>query len=195
MEHGDEIELLNRLQQGETEAYLVLYDRYHLLVYNWALPFVKVPHLAEDLVQEVFLKIWEIRARLNPQLSFPAFLYRIARNKAFSLLKKISTEEHCRSEVMHQLGTTAESAENRVLWHQYQQLLSDAVHQLPMQRQKVFKLCRQEGKSYEEVAMALNISRNTVKEHMVLAVKDIREYFHRYGDLSFMALLLLQESR
>lgn len=190
MDVCDEIELLKQLQKGDTKAYLALYQRYHVLVYHWALKLVKIPQLAEDLVQDVFLKIWQIRERLNPQQSFPAFIYRIARNKAFNLLKKISLDDDLRSRVMTELSDTAESAENKLVWQQYEQLLKSAIDQLPQQRQKVFKLCRQDGKTYDEAAAELGISRNTVKEHMVMAVKNIKEYFYKYGDIAFLFILL-----
>jgi RNA polymerase sigma-70 factor (family 1) len=190
----DETDLLTRLQNGDTQAYLILYDRYHISVYQWALKLVKIPQLAEDLVQDVFTKIWQIRERLHPEQSFPAFLYRISRNKAFSLLKKIASDEKLRSQVMNHLSVTVESVENKLLWQQYERLLNKAVEQLPHQRQKVFKLCRQEGKSYEEVAIELGISRNTVKEHMVMAVKNIKEYCYRNGDISFVCLFLFAQS-
>jgi RNA polymerase sigma-70 factor (family 1) len=189
MENFDELELLTRLKKGDKEAYLFLYDRYNLSIYNWAIKLVKIPQLAEDIVQEVFLKIWQIKERLNPQQSFPAFIYRICRNKAFTILKKIAADEKLRSKVMTQLAIYPENAENRVVWKQYEQLFNSAVQQLPSQRQKVFKLCRQQGKTYEEVAEELGISRNTVKEHMVMAVKNIKEYFYQYGDIVFILIL------
>jgi len=104
------------------------------------------------------------------------------------MLKKIAADDKLRMQVMVQLSNTAESAENIILWHQYAQLLKKAIAQLPTQRQKVFKLCRQEFKSYEEVALTLGISRNTVKEHMVIAVKNIKEYLIHYGDISFVCI-------
>ena len=185
---GD-FELLAQLKEGDAAACLALYDRYHAAVYKWALSFVKAPQLAEDLVQEVFLKIWQIRERLNPEQSFPAFMYRICRNKAFTMLKQIAGDEKLRTQVMTELGSVAESAENKLLWSQYEAMLVHAVEQLPQQRQKVFKLCRQEGKTYDQVAAELGISRNTVKEHMVMAVKNIREYFYQYGDISFLFIV------
>jgi len=190
MNEIDENELILRLQKNDREAFMVLYDRYHVLIYQWVLKLVKVPHLAEDLVQEVFLKIWKIREHINPQQSFPAFLYRISRNMAFNTIKKIASEEKLQAQVMTELRNNCESAENKLLWQQYEEILRNAVEQLPKQRQKVFKLCRTEGKTYEEVAQELGISRNTVKEHMVLAVKNIKEHFYRYGDISFLLFLI-----
>ncbi|GAA0540367.1 RNA polymerase sigma factor [Chitinophaga japonensis] len=187
----NEPDILRQLRLGNVDAYLHLYDQYHTLVYGWVLRFVKVPAYAEDIVQDVFLKIWEVRHRLNPEQSFPAYLYKISRNKTFSFLKKTASDEKTRLQVMQRLSELAESPYQQALWNQYQQMLAVAVKQLPYQRQRVFTLCRQEGKSYDEAAQELGISRNTVKEHMVMALKDIKAYFYRHGDLSLAILLLL----
>lgn len=188
MNNISEYNLLQKLKKGDLKAYQQLYDRYHLQVYNWALKFVKIPAIAEDIVQDVFLKIWVIRERLNPQLSFPAFIYRICRNRAFSDLKKIAVSGRLTLDVMEQFRSLKESPEDLAIWNQYEVLLENAIRKLPKQRQKVFKLCRQGGKTYEEVAEELCISKNTVKEHMVMAVKNIREYFYQYGEVSFILI-------
>jgi RNA polymerase sigma-70 factor (family 1) len=188
MNNISEYNLLQKLKKGDLKAYQQLYDRYHLQVYNWALKFVKIPAIAEDIVQDVFLKIWVIRERLNPQLSFPAFIYRICRNRAFSDLKKIAVSGKLTLDVMEQFRSLKESPEDLAIWNQYEVLLENAIRRLPKQRQKVFKLCRQGGKTYEEVAEELCISKNTVKEHMVMAVKNIREYFYQYGEVSFILI-------
>ncbi|MFT3846245.1 MAG: RNA polymerase sigma-70 factor [Lacibacter sp.] len=195
MDTSDEIVLIKLLNEGNTEAYLTLYDRYSHLVYNWSLKFVKVPELAEDIVQEVFLKIWQIRERLNPHQSFPAFIYKIARNKAFTALKKVAADEKMSLQLMSHIGNAVEHAETKMLWRQYEEMLAKAVGQLPQQRQKVFKLCRQEGKTYDEVATELGISRNTVKEHMVSAVKNIKEYFYQYGEVTFFFIFLVSSHK
>jgi len=188
MNNINEYNLLKKLKKGDSKAFLELYDRYHLQVYNWALKFVKIPAIAEDIVQDVFLKIWVIRERLNPQLSFPAFIYRICRNRVFSDLKKIAVNERLTLSVIEQFRSLKESPADLAIWNQYEVLLESAIRKLPKQRQKVFKLCRQGGKTYEEVAVELCISKNTVKEHMVMAVKNIREYFYQYGEMSFILI-------
>ncbi|HWV69436.1 RNA polymerase sigma-70 factor [Chitinophaga sp.] len=186
-----EAEYLERLRRGDVAAYMQLYDQYSGHVYGWVLRFVKVPAYAEDIVQDVFLKIWEVRERLDPAQSFPAYLYKISRNKTFTFLKKNASDEATRLRIMHRIGEITESPYHQTLWAQYQQMLNSAVTQLPYQRQRVFTLCRQEGKSYEEAAKELGISRNTVKEHMVMALKDIKAYFYRHGDLSLAVLIFI----
>ncbi|WP_436484224.1 RNA polymerase sigma factor [Chitinophaga sp. ARDCPP14] len=187
---NEEAVLLQRLQQGDTEAYITLYDQYYPSLYTYILHFINIPELAEDALQEVFIKIWEIRERINPELSFSGYLYRITRNHVFKLIKKISADAALRLQVMQELQHQTEDADTRLLWKQYESLLHKAIAQLPPQRQKVFRLCREESKSYEEVAVELGISRNTVKEHMVLAMKSIKFFFYTNTD-GILPLLLV----
>lgn len=185
--------VIQRLQKGDSDAFLELYNHYHPALYHYVLGFVKSPAIAEDLLQDVFLKIWEIRHRINPELSFKAYLYRICRNSVFKLLKKIAVDEILRVQVMQQFTQSVADADLKLLWQQYDEILQSAINRLPPQRQKVFRLCREEGRTYEQVADELGISRNTVKEHMVLAMKLIREHVDQYGDTptQFMFLLFL----
>jgi RNA polymerase sigma-70 factor (ECF subfamily) len=187
----NEQSILLRLQQGDSDAFLELYNQYHSQLYHYVLRFVKSPAIAEDVLQDVFLKIWEIRSRIDPALSFKAYLYRICRNSVFKLLKKMAVDENLRVEVMLQLTQSVADADLKLLWQQYEAILQTAINNLSPQRQKVFRLCREEGKTYEQVAVELGISRNTVKEHMVLAMKLIREHFELYGDTSASYMFML----
>ncbi|SJZ39878.1 RNA polymerase sigma-70 factor, ECF subfamily [Chitinophaga eiseniae] len=187
---NEEAVLLQRLQQGDTEAYIALYNQYYPSLYTYILHFINIPELAEDALQEVFIKIWEIRERINPELSFSGYLYRITRNHVFKRLKKISADTALRLQAMQELQHQTEDADTQLLWKQYESLLRQAIAQLPPQRQKVFRLCREESKSYEEVAVELGISRNTVKEHMVLAMKSIKFFFYTNTD-GILPLLLV----
>ena len=143
----------------------------------------------EDVLQDVFIKIWEIRGRIKPELSFSGYLYRITRNHVFKLLKKITADEALRLRVMQDLYQQTTDADTLLQWKQYETLLHSAIDRLPPQRQKVFRLCREELKSYEEVARELGISRNTVKEHMMLAMKSIRFFVYSNAD-GILPLLL-----
>ncbi len=189
IETYEDWELMARLKENDTGCFLELYNRYHMGVYNGAIYFLKHPQVAEDVVQETFLKIWEIRHRLQPHLSFAAYLYRISRNISFKMLKKIANDHILRSQVSILYEIETNNPEKSFQWQEYQRLLESAINKLPDQRRKVFQLCRQSNKTYEEVASELGISRNTVKEHMVKAMQDIRSYFFRFGDVSLLLFL------
>lgn len=149
-----------------------------------------MPDLAEDLVHDVFLKVWEIRDRINPQLPFTGYLYRIARNHAFKTLKKIANDETLQEQLLQHLH--APGPEQLVREKEYDRLFREALGRLGPQRLNVFRLCRQEGKSYDEAAAILGISRNAVKKHMVLSMRFIHDYIYRHGDLLLTACLLLK---
>jgi RNA polymerase sigma factor (sigma-70 family) len=144
-------------------------------------------------LQDVFLKIWEIRERIDPDLSFRGYLYRICRNSVFKLMKQMASDETLRLGVIRQFSQSVSDADLRIHWQQYEAILRASVQALPPQRQKVFLLCREQGKTYEQVAAELGISRNTVKEHMVMAMRSISDYFRQYGNTpaGFILLVLL----
>ena len=100
---NEEAVLLRELRQGSTDAYITLYNQYSPSLYTYILHFINVPEFAEDALQEVFIKIWEIRERINPELSFSGYLYRITRNHVFKLLKKITADKALRLQVIRDL--------------------------------------------------------------------------------------------
>ncbi|MVT12044.1 RNA polymerase sigma factor [Chitinophaga tropicalis] len=186
-----EDEILLRMMQGDESAFTTIYRHYHASLYIYLLRFCKIPSLAEDLVHDVFLKVWEIRERINPQLSFSGYLYRIARNHVIKTINKLATDQQLREQVFKLLDT-ADGPEQMVRTKEYEQLFKEALDKMPRQRLKVFQLCRQEGKSYDEVALELGISRNAVKKHMVLGMRFIYDYVHRHGDI-LLAVYIAQK--
>ncbi|SEA39899.1 RNA polymerase sigma-70 factor, ECF subfamily [Chitinophaga terrae (ex Kim and Jung 2007)] len=184
--------LLQQLALGSREAFTAIYQQYHNGIYNYLLKFTRNPAQTEDLVHDVFLKIWEIREQLDIKKSFDAYLYRLARNTALTQLNRIALYDTIRDEIMHRLslGLNDHSLMNEVESRQYEQLLQKAIDSLPPQRREAFILCRQQGKSYEEAAALMNISRNTFKQHLSLAVKSIRDYLLENGSISLLVLLV-----
>jgi RNA polymerase sigma-70 factor (family 1) len=185
-----EEEVLLRMIQGDESAFTTIYRHYHSSLYIYLLRFCKIPSLAEDLVHDVFLKVWEIRDRINPQLSFTGYLYRIARNHVIKTIDKLATDQTLRQQLLSQLDEP--SPEQLIRNKEYDRLFQEALTHMPPQRLKVFRLCRQEGKSYDEAAEILGVSRNAVKKHMVLSMRFIYDYVHRYGDI-LMAVYLAQK--
>lgn len=189
-----EVKLLQLLKAGDADAYQQLYNKYHAALYAYILRFVKIPEIAEDVLQDVFIKIWEIRKNINPTLSFQAYLYRISRNSVFKMIKKIAADKELQIGLASYMKGGAKEADAQLQCQEYEQILQTAVNQLPPQRQNIFKLCRHEGKKYDEVAAELNISRNTVKEHMVLAVRFIKDYVYQHADILLMVTVFLFSS-
>jgi RNA polymerase sigma-70 factor (family 1) len=188
----DEPEILRRLKNGDTIAYLDIYNRYHAGLYCYVLRFVKLPEIAEDIVHDVFIKLWDARESIKPELFTMGYLYRISRNQVFKMMKKISHDEQLRKQVLFKLEQLMPGVllEEQLQWKQYESVLEHAIANLPPQRRRVFNLCRQEGKTYQEAAELLGISSHTVKEHMMLAMKSIKDYTYRHTDIAFGLLIL-----
>ena len=163
------------LANGDEDSFMALYNKYHSKIYTMALTLTQSEVVAEDVTQDVFLKVWETRTRLDPKQNFESYISVICRNEVFDLFKKATHEESVKNELM-QFSEIAESDEEDDVYETYRQLLDDAIAALPNQRRMIFELCKLKGLSYNKVALKLNISRSTVQDHIVKANKFVREY-------------------
>ncbi|NIG55765.1 RNA polymerase sigma factor [Chitinophaga sp. Cy-1792] len=171
-----EEDLCELLAQGHPDAFRELYNRYWKKVYNIALNYLKQPQEAEDLVQNIFIKLWLKRNTIAGVQHLDAYLRVVTRNEIVSWFRKnqlslieldsnipVSTDE---SQLPHAMAVSRESAA----------LISKAIEQLPPQRRQVFKLSREQGLSYDQIASRTGIVRETVKKHIVRALSSIRQY-------------------
>ncbi|HYH56419.1 MAG TPA: RNA polymerase sigma-70 factor [Anseongella sp.] len=177
--------------QSCLKAFEQLYDRYHGMLYRSSLKILKSDDLARETVQEVFIKLWEARQNLNEELSISAYLVTMTRNRIFNMLKRASRESRIKAEIKLHAEMASNSTESRVLLSEYREVVDSAIAQLPPQRKRIFILCRQEGKSYEEVAGLFGISKSTVRDHMVKALKSVREHFYLKTGISMAVPALL----
>lgn len=169
-----EQDLLHRLSKGDEAAFVSIFDLYSARIYNFIIKYVQSPPLAEDLTQEVFMKLWESRAQVTKIESFKAYLFVIARNHTLNSLKKAFKSEAAVGEVVKNYVTQRSNTEEDILHKEYLQFLKRVLDSLPERSRRIFILCREEGKSYEEVAAAMGISKNAVKNHMVFSMKLLR---------------------
>ncbi|GAB3417629.1 RNA polymerase sigma factor [Niabella aquatica] len=187
----EETALIERLKNSDVRAYTQIYDLYHERLYAFILRFVKIPELAEDILQEVFLTLWRVRAKIDSSQSFQAYLYKISRNCVFKTLKKTARQQFFLERIQLVSCLQTGPGEDQLRWKEYENILLKAIEHLPPQRKKVFQMCREDGKSYDRVAEELGISKNTVKEHMILATKTIKLYLNQYIDFQLLVLLIL----
>jgi RNA polymerase sigma-70 factor (ECF subfamily) len=187
MHQYDDYALFAQIATGDEAAYRFLFDQYFSLVYGLALQQTKVPELAKDIAQNVFLKVWEKRQTLEKIKAPKAWLLVTSRNEIVDSFRKISTQ---RSHIQYIKELFQEEDKDTKLLLQQEALLREAIDNLPPKRKQVYLLSREEGKSYEEIGSILNISKNTVKEHIVAALKELRAFLEkRKGELPAIILL------
>ncbi|MCG8310216.1 MAG: RNA polymerase sigma-70 factor [Cytophagales bacterium] len=181
---NQEKKLLKRLRRGDSSAFEVLFNTYKNRLYAFAFKFVKSEDLACDILHEVFLKVWEKRKKINPDLNFNSYLHTICKHTVYNFLKKASRKEELKLEIINSTLEKRNFVEEDLYFQQYEKMASDAINQLPPRRKEVFQLCKMDGKSYDETASSLGISKNAVKDHMVKASKFIKRYFLKHGEVS-----------
>jgi len=183
----NEAELLRALANGSDDAFTVIYNAYVDAVYGLSVLYVKHPQLAEDTTQSVFLKVWENRAELIHLDSFTNWLFIIARNQVLSVLRKQSSEKNYRVYIKERMfaDPSAEAdnnyshgsyADQQFIEHATFNIIQRAISQLPPQQQTAFRLQREHGLSYEQIAAKMGLATNTVRKHLQLALISIRDY-------------------
>jgi RNA polymerase sigma-70 factor (ECF subfamily) len=189
----DERALLGRLAAGDADAFAALFNHYQDPLNQFITRFVKIPQLAEDLSQEVFLKIWQQRAKLTDIQSFRAFLFIVARNHTLNTLQTASRSQAAIGAITRAtLGESNTSpTDDSVLSREYLDFLRRAVESLPPRSREVFRLCREQQLSYDEVAAQLGISRHSVKNHMVHSMKILRSAVEKELGIPLGLFLLL----
>lgn len=182
------------LVEGDEKAFVALYNKYHRKMYYTALKMTQSDDIAQDILQNVFLKIWETRATLNPEQNFEAYISVICRNLIFDMFRKATHDESVKRELKQFAEISESDSDEADFYETYLKLLDEAMGALPPQRRKVFEMCKIKEKSYDEVARSMGISRSTVQDHIVKANKFIREYLLSKGNFSYAVLFAVFEA-
>ncbi|AYL93839.1 RNA polymerase sigma factor [Mucilaginibacter celer] len=168
-------ELQLHLVRGNEQAFTVLYERYATDIKSIALKVLKSEALAEDATQEVFIKIWNGRAQLQQVKVFKAYLIITARNHALNILKSAVRSEAVMADIVTTFTDQRNTTDEDLLSKEYLQFIQLVLDRLPARSREIFTKCRMQEKSYDEVADELGISRNAVKNHMVLSIRVLRK--------------------
>jgi RNA polymerase sigma-70 factor (family 1) len=171
----DDKKMVVQLHNGFSEGFENLYWKYHQLIYMNVFKFVKNKEESQDILQDVFTTLWESRQTINEQQSVSGWLFVISFNKSVNHIKKKLRHSAAEDKLISLYESNHEARDNS-MDEQYK-LLQVAIASLSPQKQKVFTLCKLEGRSYEEASILLNISKHTVKEHLSLAMNSLKDAF------------------
>lgn len=166
--------LLSRIREGDEGAFSLFYEQHWNVIHRFVMKYLKCQDLSNDVTQDIFIRIWEGRADLPEISSLKSYLFIVARNAAFNVLKKASVQENLKEKIVLAAVASRNTTEDDLLSIEYLAHLKRVVETLPAQTQKIFSLCREEEKSYQEVSQMLGISKDAVKKHMVRSMKLLR---------------------
>ncbi|MCG6187991.1 RNA polymerase sigma factor [Maribellus maritimus] len=179
-------ELCERIKRGEKDAYRKLFEKYAPKIYHFSFTYLKNNDDAEELVQNVFIKIWEKRTTLDSTQNLKSFIFKIAVNTIYDLIRRKNIEHAFEDYARLNYETKENNTWHSVIFEEMKQHLHKLVAQLPEQQQKIFQLSKLEGLTNDEIAKTLNLSKRTVENHLYRALAFLKKHFKNE---SFVALL------
>ncbi len=177
-EHKDtDIQQIEQLKTGSKEAFRLLYDAFAPKIHAFALSYLKNEADSEELLQEVFLKLWEIRASLDSSKNIKSFLFKICTNLIYDMIRRKNIEKAYIDFAGMNDPTKSDTTWNEIIYNDMLSKLNHLVNSLSEQRQRIFRMSKEEGLSNEEIALQLSLSKRTVENHLYRVVSFLKEKF------------------
>jgi len=183
---GNKDNMVERFKAGDAEAFDTIYHIYSKKVYYFALGLVKDKNVSQDLVQVVFVSLWEKRDQVNLDLNFDNYIFTITYNSIRKYFRRNSIEKKALNHLLKDSPEIIENIEGTMIYDELLELANKAIESLPPRRKAVYKLSKQEGLKIKEIASKLNISPRTAENHLTRALKYLKE---ELSELSILALL------
>jgi RNA polymerase sigma-70 factor (ECF subfamily) len=178
-----------KIAEGDEKAFTELFHIYTPKLLPFVFKLTRSEHLAQEMIQETFLRLWVNRSELVNVNEPASWIFRIAANVSITWLRKQSNRERLMKEVKVDEShiTVFEILEGKEL----NLIINNAVEALPGRRKQIYKLSREEGYSHQQIAERLNLSSTTVANQIGISLKFIREFINKETGLSMVTLLIL----
>lgn len=186
----DENELILKISQGDKRAFTILFDGYYKTLAAYIFKLTESLEVTEEIVQDVFIKIWLKRESLSEINSFSNYIFILSRNKTLNFLRQQARYATHFQPLEKEQEATIGAEEENDSYEDFRILIDQAIERLPQQQKLIYQLSRFEKLKYNDIATRLNLSAETVKKHMYLATKTIKEYVQLHMDDVVIYLLL-----
>ena len=187
----NEEELIIRFKKGDVDAFTQLYHRYNEQIYCNVLRMVKDENTAEEIVQDLFVKVWQKRFLLQTDTYFAAFLYRVGKNMVYDFFRKVQRDRILYANFQVRASECYSHIEEELNLHESERHLHKVMDTLTPQQQKVYQLCKLDGITYKKAADLMGISIYTVKEYLSKANQRVCSYMIEHQEMILLPLLFL----
>lgn len=191
-------ELVKGLKEGDTASFKRIFLLFEQKLHRFAFSITKSEYISEEIVQEVFVKVWEKREMLDISRSFDSYIFTMTRNLTYNYLRDASRRQSIRNELWSNIASQQQQsqgclngADSDLILEEYEKIVEDIVQSLPQQKRSIYQLSRQQGKSNSEIADILGISPKTVKNHLWKTMRMIRVQLKPYLDDTLKILVLI----
>ena len=183
-EAGYEIKtLIKQVAEGDETAFRTIFEQYRAPFYSAAFKMTRSGNLAEEIVQEVFVKIW-VKRKLIAAAKRPAdYIFTILHNCIYAQFRKLVRENKLKTELAQDCEESEDAIQSLLFEKENKAILENIINQMPPRQRLIYKLAKQEGWSREEIAKGLDISPNTVRNHLAAAIEFLRNYFRKNASI------------
>lgn len=185
----DEQNIVRQLIAGKEAAFELLYNSYKRPLAANILRLVKSEELASEILQNLFIKVWNNRGQVDPEKPFKAYLYRMAKNMVVDVFRKAARDERLHQHLMRNATEIYSHIEEDIYQKEQESMVMATIDRLPPQRKRIFLLFKIEGKSYQEISDELGISKATINEHITKANRFLREQLIGPSSVTTVALI------
>jgi RNA polymerase sigma-70 factor (ECF subfamily) len=187
-----EKELLARVAGGDENAFREIYDRYRKRIYALGMHLTGSEIMAEEILQDVFVKTWTNRAKLPSIDYFNSWLRKVTQNTVYDYLRSLAVEQLGLERLSAQSPTSSPNTiENNVFAKELEGLLQQAIAQLPAQQQKVYLLHKKEEMTHDAIAKEMGLGVETVRSYMKLALRNVRQFIDARIELSVVIAIAI----
>jgi len=183
--------LLSQIAEGDQRAFTMLFDFYYQSLGTYIYKVTESREATEEIVQEVFIKIWERRSTLGSINNFKGYLFILSKNKTLDHLRKAAETRTSHLSLINNSTEGSYVIDSIPSIEEYSLIIEEVVSKLPAQQQRVYHLSRHEKLKYDEIAFQMGISKETVKKHMQLALSFLKKHVKTQIEDVAVSLLLV----
>lgn len=191
---NNESELLAELARGDERAFEKLYYHFSPRLFAFVDKMVRNRRITEEIIQDVFIQLWTKRVHIATVIHPTSYIFNIASNKTLDYQRKIASNKRLLEKVIASSSEFHNETEEQLVYNESATIVREAIAALPQQRRIIYELSRTEGLNHEQIAKKLGISKSTVANQMVSALKQIRTFLkNRSGVFSYAAFFFLTQ--
>jgi RNA polymerase sigma-70 factor (ECF subfamily) len=184
--HSEKV-LFRQIAEGDETAFREIFHHYNKMLQPFIRKLTRSDQAAEEVLQEVFLKIWLYRKKLAQVENPKAYIVRIVSNESMNYLRGLARDSRLFDRIQQSPGSGSLSPEQSFAARETEKLIEAAIERLPFARKQIYRMSREENKRIPEIAAALRLSDSTVKNQLVKALKSIRLYIVRASPLLILS--------
>jgi RNA polymerase sigma-70 factor (ECF subfamily) len=182
-------EIVALFKEGSQKAFEVLYARYKRQLLYLGKRALKNETDLEDMVQDIFVQLWETRDSLNPELSFSGYVFTLMRNRILYRYRHFDVHSRFAQHILINAEDSTNETEDTIIENDFTVLLNGVIENLPPMQKEIFLLSRKEGLTYKEISEMLQISVPAIQKHVSISLKKIKEHLKLHADIHFQAIM------